>query len=382
MCKISQEALDARNRASANSASFPGTTLQNPFASAETLVHRTASNPVILPPPVPSDYVPDDIPDTPVAPPSLPAEYNSQVDPWFPRCNHMRFNQSYTGKVCPNYEYGHCDLLEKKPLTPYRVNLSLETPTFENQCYANLIINVPIEIPPGIVALSKQRLDQFFAPDVRAKLLGLYDKYLASSLRFHDINDRYWPVPTSEDDEDLLEYAQYTEFVEDLENDFEVNRNLYFNAITAEYLKVKNSLENIPDIIRDSHDDCLDKAYEWAQYLERLSKGEPVVYQNGRCLFEYHVIHAGYRPGPFPGLEFYIRDNEYVDPTAFAEWLVEELPERTQSPFYPVGYFGFPACSIGLADILKFYHTNFGVFGPETFRILQDTMPRAWKHCL
>lgn len=109
-------------------------------------------------------------------------------------------------------------------------------------------------------------------------------------------------------------------------------------------------------------------AYEVDQYQMRLEQGEPVIFENGRCMFDGYVVSQGYLPGPFPGMEFWTTEKGPVDPRQFAKWLEDTKPERERSKLPPVGYTGCPVCNIYAIDMLKFFADTLGVAGPETYK--------------
>lgn len=356
MCMISQEALDA-----------PNVQFFDKFFQAVT-----DGNP----------HKPDDknISNASVVPLSRPAEYGP-FDRKTYRCPHPNAD-FILGGPCPHCIFGGCELLQHFR-TPYMMRPALTVPAFEHERQINLIEDVHVDMPPEACTLADNRLHHLFDPTARASLLNIYDKYLASYMRYSDAKDR---LGTPDDYVELSMYESAHNELDYLADTYYRSKLAYYGAILHEYIKAKDSLIGKADCVYDPY--CfnespnLSKAYELAQYRERLNKGEPVIFQDGRCLFEAYVMDQGYRPGPFPGLEFYTYSNEYVDSFRFSRWLEENLPEREQDQLPPVGYFGFFECSVGFADILKFYHTYFGVLGPETFRTLKDTMPKTWKHCL
>lgn len=109
-------------------------------------------------------------------------------------------------------------------------------------------------------------------------------------------------------------------------------------------------------------------AYEEWQFKKRRELGEPVVLQDKRLCFEKFVLEAGYRPGPFPGLDFYTRNCKLVDPKAFAKWLNSTKAQRKERQGEYVGIFGCPTCELRMADMLWFFGLRFDIHGSEGYR--------------
>lgn len=109
-------------------------------------------------------------------------------------------------------------------------------------------------------------------------------------------------------------------------------------------------------------------AYEEWQFKKRRELGEPVVLQDKRLCFEKFVLEAGYRPGPFPGLDFYTWNCKLVDPKAFAKWLNSTKAQRKERQGEYVGIFGCPTCELRMADMLWFFGQKFDIHGSEGYR--------------
>lgn len=122
-------------------------------------------------------------------------------------------------------------------------------------------------------------------------------------------------------------------------------------------------------------DEAMAVAYEKWQYEARKRLGEPVIFHNGRCLFDGTLPEAGIFPGPFPGLDLYRYEKKLLDPDVFRRWLDESESMRKQSGLPPVAYIGQPLCALRFRDVLLYYSTQHSVIGSETYRLFVKKHP-------
>lgn len=125
------------------------------------------------------------------------------------------------------------------------------------------------------------------------------------------------------------------------------------------------------------------RQYEQFQYSERKALGEPVKFHNGRCMFDGYVLQH-YLPGPVPGLQYYTERDMYslldhntgdlVDHATFAKWLTDAAVERQQGNLPPVGFFGMPVCAVRAADIFKYNAFSRRIIGPRTYEMYSAGM--------
>lgn len=375
MCKVSQEVQEARENAALNGVYAPyNTSFEDSTSYVDddydpydlNLVDERADDKKIItisvPPELSKHFNPSDSSN---ACPDECSEYNIRV----------------TGKICPNYDCGYCRL---QTISAYSMCGKPRQPYFEFVHSIRFVIPLKADIPASVKSLAEGGILKSIEPGWQAILLSDYDEYFAAKLRYDFAHDRYLTVSQqmSSDDPYYEWYMKYAGSITDLDilkHNMKYAQHVYYGDLEFECEKLDGSNWAYD---MEYTDDELAKGYEEAQYRERLKLGEPVVFEHGRCLFESYVINAGYRPGPFPGLQFYVHDNQYVDPTTFAEWLEHSLPERRmQTSMPPVSYCGFPACRRPLFDILRFYYKHYGVFGPKTFQLFKESMPDTWVHC-
>lgn len=441
MCMISQEALDARNRASANSASFPGTAFQNPFT--------------------PSDY---SVPDTTQALPhrsgyaakdeykrnelaltirhllagSLDGRWSGTLDEilaagqaknwlvlatvqqiswqiWalegslrlFDNIYHYEWRQDGQAKhffcVCKVDDeaiqgevYGsfdtradpsviddkalalYVDVINKMryvgtdaaPCPGYLLNNTLGHPDCPNKgshdrceflgclcntyhlyrpwngyhldCtrnayygeYRNNNVELMFDVTMDLPSKYYKEVIQGLGASERLTLLKLRDRIQAAKL-----NCDYFP-----------DRASVQEALENARNDFDRVLEHFHSVNENNAFFFKN-----PDLAKEgTYQPYFSRFYDEDQFVERSLRGEPVLFHQGRLYFESFVFEHGFQPGPFPGLDLYMKDGEYVDPEEFSQWLKEMLPKRSKNFHRRVGFWGCPACVVNAGDLVRY----------------------------
>lgn len=121
----------------------------------------------------------------------------------------------------------------------------------------------------------------------------------------------------------------------------------------------------------NKNSDSFEQMYEKLQFIERWKLAEPVRlikdddYKNAvRCGFHQSIFDNGFKPGPFPGLEFYTKNGRFVTAEQI-EWL-KSAAEGSSGVF--LGPYGYDKCPIRFMDILQAQMMH-GRFGAATYAI-------------
>lgn len=272
------------------------------------------------------------------------------------QCHGCDVNKKF-GCACPCQKGNVCGLRVTSKDTP----VDFSTIAFRRFC-RNIGSNL---ISSGF----KEEIADRFPPQARFDILRLYDQFLAYFQEIH-YTSKY------------IAYIKMDTW--ELRN--RIDELLYLGAARERVCK------EMPDLFKTMYEyanyylpkgytpsaEELRDAYEVDQYQRRLEKGEPVIFENGRCMFDGYVVSQGYLPGPFPGLEFWTTGPSWlglwedyenlVDPKQFTKWLEDTKSERERSKLPPVGYTGSPVCGICAMDVFNLMYSKNDAIGPETYK--------------
>ena len=179
----------------------------------------------------------------------------------------------------------------------------------------------------------------------RLTLLKLRDRVLAAKMNYEcflGMQEEY--------------YASAQEVLENARNDFDCVLRQFHAVNEDDAFFFKH-----PDFAKQgTYHPYFSRFYDEDQFVERSLRGEPVLFHQGRLYFESFVFEHGFQPGPFPGLDLYTKDGEYVDPEEFSLWLKEMLPERSKNFHRRVGFWGCPACVVNAGDLVRYVNFKTG----------------------
>ena len=210
--------------------------------------------------------------------------------------------------------------------------------------------------PPASVTDGRKLSSPLMTPEMLFKLLGHWDRCEVALMRLHkgfserppknkaDMKKRFAPLGTA------------------------MKRLMHVAALCCHEIdanKAEYEAKGAP-----TEQELMDAFERW-QFQQRKDLGEPVILRNNRLCFEKYIFEAGYRPGPFPGLDLYTLDGKPVDPKTFKRFLESTKAQRKARMDDAVGFFGCPACDkVRAADMVWLYGQRYGVHGPESYHEL------------
>lgn len=254
---------------------------------------------------------------------------------------HYEENDAYAR--CPGYllnnMLGHPDC-PNKPFHNRCAFLDYQRVAYHgeyNKGAIELMFGVTIELPSKYY---KEVISNLGASE-RLTLLKLRDRIHAAKM-----NRDYFSG--------TLEESTAQEALDDAQNDFDLVLGYFHRLKENDAFFFKN-----PDLARQGTYQLLfSRFYDEDQFIERSLRGEPVLFHQGRLYFESFIFEHGFQPGPFPGLDLYTKDGEYVDPEEFSLWLKKMLPERSKNFHRRVGFWGCPACVVNAGDLVRYINSQ------------------------
>lgn len=252
-------------------------------------------------------------------------------------CPGIDANNLFDVSCCPCMHCARCELLD------FVEGHSEETVGNGPELLLDFHIEELANYDPKVIKL--------MPPKVRIYLLELYDRYRAVEIQ----------VRMAED----INNPDCTAGLGGLKTAEEATKKGFWSAFNLAYIYTKDTRW----YGRAYPEAEIEAAYERFQYEERKRLGEPVIFYNGRCWFEGFVAAHGYRPGAFPGLDLYIKDEKRVDPQQFAQWLNDKKIERQLSNLPLVGFLGLPVCGVHAVDLFKYYLKWHNCTGSATMRL-------------
>ena len=222
-----------------------------------------------------------------------------------------------------------------------------------------LAFGIPIKLP----AQYYPEIIKNLSANEKLILLKLLDRVYAARLHY----DRLWHnncISSGSAEESLV-----LDRLNSAQNDFDRVLD-YFHSIHKKYLYLYKG--NYDPNFREQQQNLI-LAYESDQYYERLLRGEPVLFHQGRLYFENFIFEHGYQPGVFPGLSYYKKDGEYVNPEEFSRWIEKMQNERIRLDKKRVGFWGGPVCAVNTSNIVRYAYEQsmYQVILGESYRIFQ-----------
>lgn len=178
------------------------------------------------------------------------------------------------------------------------------------------------------------------------------------------------PFPHSRDVFDLLDVHTRLRLLPLYDRFVVFGEPAFHEALEQAYRKAEVEFRRSPNANSFRvFDSGFEQTYEKLQFVDRWEAGEPVQlvddHDGGvRCGFHRTVFDNGFVPGPFPGLELYMKNGHFVTKKQ-VEWLMSV--SKDSSNVY-VGPYGYDKCPIYFMDILQ-AQMNRGYFGSATYAI-------------